>query len=188
MPKQWKIVAFADPLKKMLAVLLNIPVERFNDRAFKEDTCINLKTLDYSLAAFTKDKHLLSDSKFTKMAKELNPEIVDYDLTIRQLLQYYGTNVMHTYFTKNVWINSTMRNADKRTIISDCRFIAEAEAIRRNYGAIIYVNRPGLEFGHHQSEKEMAFMLKKEMYDYYINNDGTIEDLFNKVKDLCNDI
>ena len=47
-PKKWKILAFADPLKKMLAVLLNIPAERFNDRSFKEDTCIDLKTLDYS--------------------------------------------------------------------------------------------------------------------------------------------
>lgn len=184
-PKKWQIIAFADPLKKMLAILLNIPVEKFNDRAFKEDTCIDLNTLEYSLSAFTRDKRLLSDSKFTKMAKELSLEILDYDLTIRQLLQYFGTNVMHTFFTKKVWINSTLRNSNKSTIISDCRFIAEANAIKEHDGKIVYIGRVGCSFGQHQSEKEMFQMLKKGMYDYQINNNGTLEDLFNQIKDLC---
>ena len=183
-PRKWKIIAFADPLKKMLAVLLNIPVEKFEDRSFKEDTCIDLNTLDYSLSAFTKDHHLLSDSKFTKLAKELNTNILQYDLTIRQLLQYYGTTVMRTYFGENVWINSTLRNANKNTIISDCRFINEAEAIKEKQGIIIYINRPGVAFGHHQSEKEMFKMLQSGIYDYQIDNNGNLEDLFNKIKKL----
>ena len=185
-PKKWKIIAFADPLKKMLAVLLNIPVEKFNDRQFKEDTCIDLDTLDYSLTAFTKDKPLLSDSKFTKMAKELNTDILNYDLTIRQLLQYYGTNCMRTYFGEDVWINSTLRHATDKTIIADCRFINEANHIKEKNGIIIYVNRPGIPFGHHQSEKEMFQMLKKNIYDYQIDNSGTLKDLFNQIKELCN--
>ena len=143
---------------------MNIPVEKFNDRQFKEDTCIDLDTLDYSLTAFTKDKPLLSDSKFTKMAKELNTDILNYDLTIRQLLQYYGTNCMRTYFGEDVWINSTLRHATDKTIIADCRFINEANHIKEKNGIIIYVNRPGIPFGHHQSEKEMFQMLKKNIY------------------------
>lgn len=185
-PKKWKIIAFADPLKKMLAILLNISVEKFNDRAFKEDVCIDLNTLDYSLSAFTKDKHLLSDSKFTKMTKELNLDILNYDLTIRQLMQYFGTNVIRTFFGENVWINSTLRHASRRTIISDCRFINEAQAIKDKDGTIIYVERPGIGFGQHQSEKEMWQMLKKGIYDQVITNDGNLEDLFNKIKNLCN--
>lgn len=181
-PKRWKIIAFADPLKKMLAVLLNIPVEKFNDRAFKEDTCIDLDTLEYSLSAFTQDKHLLSDSKFTKLTKDLNTEILSYDLTIRQLMQYYGTTIMHTYFGKNVWINATLRNLSKYTIISDCRFKTEAIAIKKHKGIIIYINRPGCNFGKHQSEREMQDMLKNNVYDIIINNDGTLQDLFDNVK------
>ena len=183
--KSWKILAFADPLKKMLATLLNIPVEKFNDRAFKEDTCINLKTLDYSLAAFTKNKNLLSDSKFTKMSKDLDLDILNHDLTIRQLMQYFGTMICRTYFGEDVWINSTLKHATKKTIISDCRFINEAEAIKSKGGKIIYIERAGTGFGHHQSEKEMFQMLKKGVYDYEIINNGTLEDLFNNVKDIC---
>ena len=187
-PKKWKTIAFADPLKKMLAVLLNIPVEKFNDRAFKEDTCIDFETLDYSLSAFTKDKHLLSDSKFTKLAKDLSTEILSYDLTIRQLMQFYGTSIMRNYFGENVWINSTLKHATRKTIISDCRFFNEAKAIKERDGKIIFVSRPGAPFGQHQSEKEMFKMLQKGIYDYQIENNGTLEDLFNKVKDICNEV
>ena len=182
-PKKWKILAFADPLKRMLAVLLNVPVEKFNDRTFKEEYCIDLNTLDYGLVSLQKDKKALSDSKFTKMAKELDKDILNYKLTIRQLLQYYGTNIMHSYFTKNVWINSTLRNAEDNTIIADCRFIAEAEAIKRNQGIIFYIDRPGIGFGQHQSEKEMQKMLQEgTYYNYIINNNGSIEDLFNQIR------
>lgn len=187
-PKTWKAIAFADPLKKMLAVLLNIPVEKFNDRAFKEDACIDFKTLDYSLSAFTKDKYLLSDSKFTKLAKDLSTEILSYDLTIRQLMQFYGTSIMRNYFGENVWINSTLKHATGKTIISDCRFFNEAKAIKERGGKIIFVSRPGAPFGQHQSEKEMFKMLQKGIYDYQIENNGTLEDLFNKVKDICNEV
>lgn len=187
-PKKWKVLAFADPLKKMLGVLLNISPEKFNDRAFKEDTCIDLNTLEYSLSAFTKDKRLLSDSKFTKLAKDLNPDILHYDLSIRQLMQYFATNVCRTYFGENIWINSTLRHASDKTIISDCRFFNEANAVKERGGKIIFVSRPGAPFGHHQSEKEMFQMWQKGVYDYQIENDGSLEDLFNKIKIICNDL
>lgn len=180
-PKKWKILAFADPLKKMLSVLLNIPVNKFNDRAFKEEFCVNLNTLEGSLT-YWNDPGLLSDSKFTKMAKNLDPEILQYKLTIRQLMQYYGSEIMHTFFGKNVWINATLRNLSKFTIISDCRFKAEATTIKQYGGYIIYINRPNCTFGHHQSEREIQNMLKNNIYDIIIDNDGTLKDLFNKVK------
>ena len=86
----------------MLATLLNVPVEKFNDRSFKEDTCINLNTLEYSLSVFIKDKRFISDSKFTKMTKDLNLDIISYDLSIRQLMQYFGTTICRTYFGENI--------------------------------------------------------------------------------------
>jgi len=46
------------------------------------------------------------------------------------------------------------------------------------------VSRPGAPFGQHQSEKEMFKMLQKGIYDYQIENNGTLEDLFNKIKKL----
>ena len=131
----------------------------------------------------------LTDSKFNKLVKTLDASLADGYLSIRQLMQYFGTEVMQTHFGKNVWIRSTLRHgcgSNKGTIIADLRFKAEAEAVHDLNGLIIYVSRPGYVFGQHASEREMSELLSNNKYDFVIENDGTQEDLFNKVKNLCN--
>lgn len=182
--KSWKITAFADVMKKMLAVLLNIPIEQFNDRNFKENFRVNLSTLECSTSRNQINK-ILPDTKFNRFAKELNPDIRYYNLTIRQLMQFFATNVMRTFFGENVWITSTLRNASDKTIISDCRFLNEAKAIKEHGGKLIYINTPNTKFGQHQSEKEMEQMLNDNVYDIVIDNSGNLKDLFNKIKNIC---
>ena len=167
----------------MLAVLLNTPYEDFNNRSFKECYSVDLETLGISYATGS-----LSDSKFNRMVKELDPELSKSMLSVRQLMQYFGTQVMQTYFGRNVWINSTLKNASDHTIITDLRFKAEAEAVHNLGGIIFYVSRPGYTFGQHASEKEMSELLSKDQFDFVIENDGSQEDLFNKVKEQINTI
>lgn len=95
-------MAFADPLKRMLSILLNIPISKFNNRHFKEDCVINISTLDFILPTSTENKDWLSDSKFNKMVKTLDPELTQSKLTIRQLMQYFGTEICRKFFGKNV--------------------------------------------------------------------------------------
>ena len=182
---KYKRLAFADPLKRMLATLLNVPVSKFNNRHFKEDCVINIPTLDYSLSAFNEESDILSDSKFNKLVKNLDPLLTQSNLTVRQLMQYFGTNVMHTFFGRNVWINSTLKHADGPTIISDLRFKAEYDAVKEMDGFVIYVDRPGCEFGQHASEREMEELLNSNKYDLIIHNNGSTKDLFNQIKELC---
>lgn len=179
---KYKKLAFADPLKKMLAVLLNEPYDSFNNRSFKECYMVDLQNLSIHYAI-----NCMSDSKFNRLVKDLDPELAQSILTIRQLMQYFGTQVMQTYFGRSIWINSTLKHASKKTIISDLRFKAEAEAVHNKNGIIIYISRPGYTFGQHASEKEMSELLSNNQYDYVIENNGTQKDLFNKIKDLCND-
>ncbi len=181
-PKKYKKLAFADPLKKMLSVLLNIPLNKFNNREFKENTIVNIPTLNITNA----DK--ISDCKFNKLVKILDLSLIESNLTIRQLMQYFGTQVMQTYFGRRVWINSTLKNATDNTIITDLRFKAEYEAVKSINGVVIYVNRPNYEFGQHASEREMEDLLINNKYDYIINNNKSIKDLFEIVKCISNDI
>ena len=181
---KYKRLAFADPLKRMLGILLNVPYYKFNNRKFKEDYIVNIPTLGYWVSAFTEDGDRMSDSKFNKLVKTLDPSLTQSNLTVRQLMQYFGTQVMQTYFGRNVWINSTLKHCTGPTIISDLRFKAEFNEVKLKDGIIIYVNRPGCEFGEHASEKEMEELLNSGVYDIIIDNDGTKEDLFNKVKQL----
>ena len=182
---KYKRLAFADPLKRMLAILLNVPVSKFNNRHFKEDCVINIPTLDYSLSAFNEESNILSDSKFNKLVKNLDPSLTQSNLTVRQLMQYFGTEICQKYFGRNVWINSTLKHANNSTIISDLRFKAEYNAVKERNGFVIYVDRPGCEFGQHASEREMEELLNSNKYDLIIHNDGSAKDLFNKIKELC---
>lgn len=184
-PKKYKLIAFADPLKKMLSILLNIPFERFNDRAFKELVYINIPTLEQ---IFPKQEDKVSDSKFNKMVKDLDPELANCNLSIRQLMQYFGTNVFRTFFGDKVWINSTLRNASRNTIITDLRFKIEMKAVKELHGKIIYVNRSGYFFGQHASEREMEELLNTNQYDYVLYNNDTLKSLFYNIKDITNDI
>jgi hypothetical protein len=122
------------------------------------------------------------------MDKELNLELSKSNLSIRQLMQYFGTSVMRTYFGENVWINSTLKHSTNKTIITDLRFINEYNAVKQHHGITIYVNRPNHFFGEHASEKEMELLLNSNAYDYVIDNSGSFEDLFNQIKDICNTI
>ena len=184
--KSWNIIAFADTMKKMLAELLNVPADLFNNRDFKEKTFVNLNTLQliYNRPAYI---NTLQDSKFNKLAKELDLNLLNYNLSIRQLMQYFATNVCRKYFGQNIWINSTLHRSKRKTIISDCRFFNEAQAIKNNNGKIIFISRKDIPFGQHQSEKEMEQMLNDGVFDYVIENNGSLKDLFNQIKSFTND-
>lgn len=176
---KYKRIAFADPLKKMLSDLLNISLDKFYIREFKEGCVINVSTLEGSWLG-----EKLSDSKFNKLVKQLDPSLTEANLSLRQLLQYFGTEIMQKYFGKRVWINSTMQNRSEYTIISDLRFIEEYNAVKEKKGIVIYINRPNYEFGQHASEREMKELLENDKYDFIIDNNGSMEDLFNQVKEL----
>lgn len=180
---KYKKLAFADPLKKMLSDLLNIKLEHFYNRTFKESCIINVSTLQNS-----RETEKLSDSRFNKLVKQLDPSLTEANLSLRQLLQYFGTEIMQKYFGKRIWINSTLANRSKYTIISDLRFIEEYNAIKENGGLVIYINRPNYEFGQHASEREMKELLENNKFDFIINNDSSVEDLFNQVKKYCETI
>ena len=184
-PKRYKILSFADPVKKMLAILLNVSEYRFRDRDFKERWIVDIPTLELSVDVFNKAP---SDSKFNKLVKQLDPSLAQSKLRIRQLMQYWATEIMQTYFTRKVWINCTLHNSSRYTIISDLRFKEEYNAVKDLNGITIYINRPNYQFGEHASEKEMKDLLENNQYDCIIDNDGSIKELFNKIKELSNDI
>lgn len=184
--KKWKITSFAYNVKRTLACLLGVSYYEFNNRDFKENVYVELPTLN-----ITKNPtcDVIHDSKFSKLAKTLDQSICKYALTIRQLMQLYATEIMQTYFGRNVWINSTLNQTKSQNIIiSDLRFKAELDAVKERNGIVIYIERPGCEFGNHASEKEIKSLVENLEFDYTIKNDSTLEELFNNVKIVVYDI
>lgn len=109
-------------------------------------------------------------------------------VTPRWVLQHFGTEVMRQHMHDAIWIDSCLSRYDGQpTVISDTRFQNELKTIKEYGGEIILVKRGELptreqmqERGAHKSEWDWMGW----QFDHVIDNDGTKQDLFEKVDDL----
>ena len=163
----FEIKKFAGKLKQIGSLLTSIPVEKFEDQEFKK-----------------------------------LPMGLEWEMTYREFLQKLGTEAMREGLHTNVWVNALfadyIRNDDKliriteenleewqegeypNWIITDMRFPNEMEAVIEREGVTIRVVRPGTVVGNHPSE----VALDDAKFDYEILNDGSIEDLVQKVREI----
>ena len=144
--------AFADNLKKCLSILLNVDVDKLNDRNFKNSSI-----------------------------EWLN------GLTVRQMLQKFATGVRNE-IGEDFWIQSLFRKFNPETdfwIITDLRYMNELSAIRKYESIIIRIIRNDVEVSNHQSENDLDFYTK---WDYVIDNNGSKEELFEKIKQIVKEI
>ena len=135
------------------------------------------------------------------------------NLTPRWILQYWGTEVCRKGFHDDIWIASLehkLLNSRDNIVISDCRFPNEIKSIKQAGGMVIRVVRgPEPEWYRDAADMNagehcMNWMLAKTRmdklkihasetawvgtkFDYVFTNDGSIDDLFAKVKDLVQD-
>jgi len=177
---KFEIKKFAGKLKQTASLLTGVYVEKFEDQEFKQQY----------------------------MSEEWNnPNPVIYEngnkawmpMTYREFLQKLGTEAMRDGLHTNVWVNalfadykpSAIRSADSfdletydgkypNWIITDMRFPNEMEAVELREGVTIKVVRPGTAVGTHPSETA----LDDAYFDHVISNDGTIEDLIEKVRQV----
>jgi len=109
-------------------------------------------------------------------------------VTPRWILQYFGTEVMRGQMYDAIWLDSCLgRYKGDPTVISDTRFVNEIKTIKAHGGKVICVKRGELptqkemqDRGAHQSEWDWL----DSDFDYIIDNNGTLEELFVKVDDL----
>ena len=136
------------------------------------------------------------------------------EITPRLMLQLWGTEVCRKGFHDDIWIASLenkLRNSTDDIVISDCRFPNEIKSIRDAGGMIVWVKRGELpewyndavsvnkgqiqnynwalsvdklkRLGIHASETAWV----GTEFDAILENDGSIDDLFAKIKDLVED-
>jgi len=129
-------------------------------------------------------------------------------LTPRKILQVWGTDLCRNQFHGDIWVASLERKLLEfpNVVISDVRFPNEVDAIRRNGGVLVTVER-GLEpdwvecaerdvfnnrVNHPDSEmaakypevhySEWAWVLSEP--DYLIDNNGTLAELNEKLLEM----
>jgi hypothetical protein len=102
---------------------------------------------------------------------------------IRRLLQRLGTEAGRQTLWDSIWIDAAFANiGDAKVVVSDARFWNEFDAIRERGGKIWRVERPGVgPANNHKSEMEA---IDYPHFAEYITNDGTLDDLRDKVMRL----
>lgn len=150
-------------------------------------------------------KHNYYDFAFAAMLKFLLENLVDQDTdfdknsknklglcdnngkiyTIRELLQLIGTKLRD--IDPDIWIKALDKDTRgySDVMITDVRFLNEAEYIKSKGGLLVRINRPNLEEDQHISETELD---NYSNWDYVIKNDGTMEDLVHKVNQMIKDL
>jgi hypothetical protein len=162
-------------------------------------------------SVFNWDRELLEGR--TKQAREWREQIDPWwaerlnmpNLTPRLMLQLWGTEVCRRGFHDDIWIASLenkLRASNDNIVISDCRFPNEIKALREQDAKIIWVQRgltphwysiaeqanrgdnKALEWlkseGIHASEYSWA----GTTFDAVIDNNGSIEHLYEQIKNL----
>lgn len=110
-------------------------------------------------------------------------QMLDYwGLTLRDVLQRFGTEAMRGTFGQQFWIERWLceyngyKVKDANVVITDCRFENEAQAVKQMGGYVVQLSRDveglqGVE-SQHISERR----LPKQFIDFYIdNNSGFFE-------------
>jgi hypothetical protein len=182
----WEIKKFAGKLKQIASLLTGIPVEKFEDQEFK-------KVILGEEWGTVRHNPLNNIEPFAKFQfNEL--------MSVREFLQRLGTEAMRDGLHTNIWVNALFADYISKPeflgsayeesgkteiypnwIITDMRFENELEAVVKHKGITIRVVRPGRTLtGTHPSETSLDGFIMH----YEIINDGTIEDLVEKVREI----
>jgi hypothetical protein len=161
---EWEIKKYAGKLKEIASLLTGIPVQKFEDREFKN----------------------------TYLSKEWR--VHGLPMRVREFLQYLGTNALRNCLHQNTWVNALFADykcvpADRAPkgwdcdnwIITDVRFPNEAKAIKDRGGIIIRVDRPFVKpINNHSSE----IALDEWNFDYKIGNVSDLKSLAFTVENI----
>ena len=135
------------------------------------------------------------------------------ELTPRWVLQQWGTEVCRNGFHNDIWVASVenqLRKAKDNIVITDCRFANEVNAIKNAGGITMRVERgerpewydAAVAYNIGPNGNPLWSVSKSKLnklkihaseyssvglnYDYYIDNNGTIDNLHSRVEKLIN--
>jgi hypothetical protein len=179
----FEIKKFAGKLKQTASLLTGVDTESFEDQEFKK---LNMgEEWDYFNST---------------LLEGIGKVDHHHKMTYREFLQKLGTDAMRDGLHINVWVNALF--ADYREtesifrgkviekhslpnwVITDMRFPNEMEAVVKRGGITIRVTRPVEKSKNIARLHPSETSLDKADFDYTINNDGTLEELVQKVRTI----
>jgi len=156
------IVHFADALKKACNVIFGISLEDMETEEGKQKL------------THVRWPHLNDNPGFTD---NWMPDSNGAFMTVREVLQFVGTELFRNQMDPDVWLNSVFMQPWQESdvvIIADARFPNEA-ALGRKHGVLINVSRDtGLGGDSHVSESALD---EFDDYHYRVDNNSSFKEL-----------
>lgn len=156
------IVHFADALKEACSIIFGIPLEDMETETGKQR---------------------LTEVRWPTNFPNVNgwevwrPVGNERFMTVREVLQFVGTNLFRNQMDPDIWVKSVYRKKYRDNdvvVVADCRFPNEAEFAKKQ-GVLILVNREtGLGRDSHVSETALDGY---DNYDYKLVNNGSFGEL-----------
>lgn len=186
--------AFADNLKEVCSKVFDIPLEAMYDESLKErefSTPILATAGQASKVIELAGVHMTEDQinriYSTWMRKT-------YFHTIRDLLQFTGTDILRDIVDADYHYNTVVRYFRENNItlgvVSDVRFANERDNLPGDFpGAkTILVKRPGLQSSTGSGHKSENSLGEDGEYNFVITNGGTLQDLYSYVDTIMNSL
>ena len=174
--------SFGSSLKCFLSDALNIPFDCFFNEQYKDDYFLKLPEMSFAnkLSDF---EHIYTVQDFLEN-NGLNG--INGYTKLRYVMQYFGTELVKNKFWSKAWINQAFYyfSDNASYVIDDCRFKDESDAVYEKGGVCIRVIRKKEFLNKYKHSSEQIY---EDNRDIIIMNDGTEEDLFNKIKKLVED-
>lgn len=174
------VIHFADPLKDCLSVMFNINRDVFDDRNAKDNLYFVFKERRFITKKEAKDYKIITHEILSKEHLCMHIGDIKSCISLRTLMQYFGTDICRQYLDQYLWINATMNKAVHLSniynvcIIADVRFFNEAYDIKvKHNGVLIRLTiNDNIEINHSSED------LDSINYDYSVDNTGTLQKLF----------
>ena len=173
----WKIRKFSEKLKEIISILTGIPVSEMEKEEVKNKVLpetfwvykLYVYKKGYNLYPYISNKGRFPDDTLIKP-------------TLRDYLKYIGTDLFRDQLHPDIWINSLMNdyNDNENWIITDLRFKNEFNTVKEKGGVTIKVVKDNVDNDSHKSEND----LDDVEFDYTIDNNGSIEELIEKVREI----
>lgn len=189
----FEIKKFANKLKLLVSMLTGIPIADLEKAEVKNSKLG--EEWAYLFWFNGKDMFRVNPNRYNDFTGFSPDRIKNY--TVRQFLQYIGTDLLRNQLHEDVHINALFaeyKNNDSfepnsKWIITDVRFPNEAEAIKKRGGFLIRVNNP--EYKPYENEHYSETALDDyDGFDVIINNDKKlgIENLYKTVSEIITTI
>lgn len=122
-------------------------------------------------------------------------------LTPRYVLRYFGTDLFRNHWHPEIWVKIIERKLSlyDNIVITDCRFVNEINMLLQNNAKIIRVERnmPSWYYQYMNTNitpPEIGLLHESETnwirckYDYALNNDSTLDCLYNNIRFIINEL